>query len=242
VALAAAGAGKPLLIEKPIARTVHEASQIVAAFAKAKRPLMVAQTLRFDPLVVRLKSRLAELGGLRGFSFEQRIEPRELLWEDDPEASGGGVLMQTAIHTLDALRFVTQSDRIRVLSASTARMHYERNEDHALVELEISPGDRIDRTLIGHAGVSKIGRARRVRFTLFLDAATLEADLVQRRFIETVDRKETIISLPDDPTVVAALRAFVACLEGQAPNPIPGEDALRSLALVEAAYARARVS
>jgi predicted dehydrogenase len=238
VALAAARAKKPLLLEKPIARTMAEAARIVEAFKAAARPLMVAQTLRFDPLVGRLKARLGELGGLMGFSFEQRLEPRGLAWEDVPETSGGGVLMQTAIHTLDALRFITQSDRVRVVHAATARMHYKRNEDHALVGLELVPAS--GKPVLGQVAVSKIGRSRHVRFTLFLESCALEADLVQRRLIEIRDREEQVTPVPEAPTVVLATRAFIEVVARGAKNPIPGEDAVRSLALVEAAYALSR--
>jgi predicted dehydrogenase len=239
VALITANAKKPLLLEKPIARTVHEAARIVEAFRTAHRPLMVAQTLRFDPLVLRLKARLEAIGGLCGFSFEQRIEPRGLAWEDDPEISGGGVLMQTAIHTLDALRFVTQSDRIRVVHALTTRMHYRRNEDHALVQLAIGTGNE-EGAIIGQVAVSKIGRSRLVRFGLHLESCALEADLVHRRFCEIRDREIGAIDVPEAPTIPAVLSAFVDCIEQRTPNPITGEDAMRSLALVEAAYALAR--
>jgi predicted dehydrogenase len=237
VAQAVAKAGKPLLLEKPIARTISEASRICDAFREAKTTLMVAQTLRFDPLVLELRRKLEMLGGLRGFSFEQRIEPRGLAWEDDPVVSGGGVLMQTAIHTLDAIRFITSSDRIRVLGAETARMQYERNEDHAITLLEIGmPGGA---RVIGQVAASKIGRSRHVRFNLYLEQVGLTADLVRRRLIETRDREETITGFPDAPTVALAATAFIRTLRGEAPNPVSGEDAMRSLALVEAAYARA---
>jgi predicted dehydrogenase len=238
VALATAQAHKPLLLEKPIGRTLAEAQQICDAFSRAKTTLMVAQTLRFDPLVLELKRRAAAMGGLMGFCFEQRIEPRGLDWEDDPEVSGGGVLMQTAIHTLDALRFVTGSDRIRVVDAHAARMQYRRNEDHAIALLEVHP--RGGQPVLGQVAASKIGKSRHVRFALYLERAGLVADLIQRRLVETHHREEVVTSVPDAPTIVHATTAFIRAVDGEAPNPVPGEDAMRSLALVEAAYSKLR--
>ncbi|MCK6550089.1 Gfo/Idh/MocA family oxidoreductase [Myxococcota bacterium] len=242
VALRVAAAGKPLLIEKPMAPTVADARRMVDAFATANRPLMVGQTLRFDPLTVMLRTKLAELQGLRGFRFEQRLEPRGLPWEDDPAQSAGGVVMQTGIHVFDALRFVTGARAVRVTHASLARMYYARNEDHALVHatLEDAALTRGGPAILGDVGVSKIGTSRHMRYTLFLDQVGLEADYVARTFTETHLRDRKVTTVEEAPTVVKTIEGFKHAIDGTAPNPIPGEDALESLALVEATYAVAR--
>src|SRR5687767_9143464 len=125
---------KPLLLEKPLARTIEEALAIIEAFERAGVPLVIGQTLRFDPLVRALADRSRSFRRLTGFGFEQRLENRGLAWEDDPGASGGGVLIQTAIHTIDALRVVTGRE-LEVLAATLSRVHYANNEDLALLHL-----------------------------------------------------------------------------------------------------------
>lgn len=237
VAAGVAAARKPLLLEKPIARTVAEAAEITAAFARAGAPLMVAQTLRFDPLVGLLRAHAADRRGIVGFAFEQRLEPRGLAWERDPELAGGGVALQTGIHTLDALRFVTGSDRVEVLGAALGQVHPAEVEDHASIQLAVELPARV---VIGQVAASKIGRARTLRFALHLEDRTIEADLVQRRFIETRGREARVVAVPEAPTVIAVLHAFLGWLAGEHANPVSGEDATRSLALVEAAYALGR--
>src|SRR5207244_8633910 len=56
--LAAVRAGKPLLIEKPLALTVADAQEMVRAAREAGITLMTAQTLRFTPVLARLRDRL----------------------------------------------------------------------------------------------------------------------------------------------------------------------------------------
>jgi predicted dehydrogenase len=240
LALKVAAAKKPLLLEKPLARSLEEAARIRQAFDSVHVPLMIAQTLRFDPLVSRLRARAHEVGDLRGFRFEQRIEPRGLAWEDDLELAGGGVLIQTGIHTLDALRYVTGADRIRVRHAELARMQYRNAEDHAVVLLDIEgstiPNKSSAAPVLGDVATSKIGRSRHLRLTLFLESCALEADLVRRTLSEIHGRETTSIEVPEEPTVVAAFSAFIRCVRDGAPNPVTAEDAMRSLALVEAAY------
>ena len=227
LARAVAKADKPLLLEKPLARTVAEGRAIVEAFEG--RPLMIAQTLRFDPLLAALAhaSRDPSLGQIVGADFEQRLEPRGLPWEDDPLTSGGGVVMQTAIHTLDALRFTTGTEP-RVVSARFDRVHYENQEDHAVITLRLTGG-------LASVRVSKIGGFRRMRYALLHSGGAVEADFMARTLTIRRGRDDAVSRVEEVPTVVATLRAFVAHLQG-GPNPVPGRDALASLALVEAAY------
>jgi predicted dehydrogenase len=226
-----AEAGKPLLIEKPLARTVEEADTIIAAFEKAKVALTVAQTLRFDPLTVELRDRSRLFGRLTGFGFEQRLENRGLIWEDDPETSGGGVLIQTAIHTVDALRVVTGRD-IEVAGAITRSVHYRKNEDLALVHL--FAGD-----VLGDVRVSKIGRSRHMRFALYFEDGGLEADYIERALYETRGQTRTRTEVPAVPTVAVLLDAFAAHLRGERDNPVPPRDARDSLRAIQIAYASA---
>jgi predicted dehydrogenase len=254
VACAIARAKKPLLLEKPIAPTVAIGRRIHEAFREAGRderpgsspfrpaavrgahkagaPLMIAQTLRFDPLVVALKERALSFGTLRSFTFEQRLEPRGLAWEDEPSISGGGVLLQTAIHTADALRFITGAN-LTVLTAEKASVHYQHNEDLAALTLQTHQG------ALGTLAVSKIGHARTLRFALYFDDGTLEADLVGRTLSQIHGRDRTDTIHPEQPTVIAATRAFVEYLQGKRENPVPAEDAIASLAIIEAAMSQA---
>lgn len=69
-ALAAIAAGKPVLIEKPLATSVADARLVVDAAARAGVTLMVGHTFEFNPAVRELKSRLdrGELGTIRYIS------------------------------------------------------------------------------------------------------------------------------------------------------------------------------
>ncbi len=220
--------GKPLLIEKPLARTVPEAVEIIGAFERARTPLVVGQTLRFDPLTRALRERSAQFGRLTGFGFEQRLENRGLAWEDEPKTSGGGVLIQTAIHTVDALRVITGRE-LELLAATLGRVHYQNNEDVGLLHLRA--GD-----VVGDLRVSKIGRSRHMRFALYFEDGGLEADYIERTLYETHGRDRSAVAVPEVPTVPLLLRAFAAHLRGEIENPVPPRDALESLRVIASAY------
>ena len=237
LAEAVASAQKPLLLEKPLARTLEEGEAICRAFEAAGQVLMVAHTLRFDPLLPALGARMEALGPVTGFSFEQRLEPRGLPWEDDPAVAGGGVLLQTAIHTVDAVRVLLQPEALELLHASLGQVGYRRVEDVGLLHLAARGSPlAAGRDVLGDVRASKIGGSRHMRFAVFLERGGLEADFIDRALIETRGRERTVTPVPELPTLVAAVRAFVAAVRGGA-NPVPGRDALASLAVVRAAYA-----
>jgi predicted dehydrogenase len=96
--------GKPLLMEKPLGPNSLEAAEIVAVMNAASVPLTVGQTLRYNPVIRSLQSRLPEMGALYAFSANQRLEPSSLAWHDERETAGAGVLIHTAVHVFDALR------------------------------------------------------------------------------------------------------------------------------------------
>lgn len=51
---AALAAGKHVLIEKPFATSIDEADAMIAAAARARRILMVAENVRYDPVYLRM--------------------------------------------------------------------------------------------------------------------------------------------------------------------------------------------
>ncbi len=242
IARRAVEAGKPLLCEKPLGRTREEAEEIAARFDAAGLLLTVAQTLRFDPLVQALAARVPELNGLTGFCLEQRIEPRGLGWEDDPALSGGGVLIQTGIHTLDALRFITRPRAVHVRAASMTRTVFRNVEDQALVlaELEGAEVSKLDR-VVGHVASSKVCGSRHMRFAFYGEDGGLEADFIGRTLTRVRGRSQERIDVPEEHTIATVARGFVAALRGEGDNPVPGVEGARVVGDVMAAYEAAGV-
>jgi myo-inositol 2-dehydrogenase/D-chiro-inositol 1-dehydrogenase len=93
--------GLPLLLEKPPGETVEDVDRLIAAAEGGGRavPHQVAFNRRYAPLVRELRRRLAEAGPLQHLHYEMtRVERR------DPDFS------TTAIHGLDAVRYLAGSD------------------------------------------------------------------------------------------------------------------------------------
>jgi predicted dehydrogenase len=103
VALAALGAGKHVLTEKPMALTGEACDAMIAAARRQGRLLMVAQVLRFIPSYQGLAElvKTGRLGAVRSAFFRRRCAaPTWGPWEFDAAQSGGGVF-DLLIHDVD---------------------------------------------------------------------------------------------------------------------------------------------
>ena len=118
VALECIEHGVHLLVEKPIAFTVEEGRQIIAAAEQAGVKLMVGHVERFNPAVLALKQHLAagKLG--RVFQIEAHREgPFPSRVQDV------GVVIDLAVHDLDVMRYVSGCEVVRVYAETERRIH-----------------------------------------------------------------------------------------------------------------------
>jgi len=100
-------AGKHVLLEKPMANTERECLDIIEAAERAKRTLMIAYVMRFDPCVTRLRELLqsGEYGECFQLSIwtEQHTEREPSNWMCRAETLGGGQLFSHGCHYIDLL-------------------------------------------------------------------------------------------------------------------------------------------
>lgn len=110
----AAAAGKPVYVEKPMARTHAECQEMIEVCEKAGVPLYVAYYRRALPHFLRIKALLEEgaIGEIRTvhINLKQVINPElvaklEFNWRVHPDISGGGYFFDLASHQLDLLDF-----------------------------------------------------------------------------------------------------------------------------------------
>ncbi|HEX9212076.1 MAG TPA: Gfo/Idh/MocA family oxidoreductase, partial [Bradyrhizobium sp.] len=106
VALACIAKNIHVLVEKPIASTVAEGREIVAAAQKAGVTLMVGHVERFNPAVAAVKQAIA---GEDILSIAiTRVGPFP------PRMSNVGVVIDLAVHDIDLIRWFTESDIVEV--------------------------------------------------------------------------------------------------------------------------------
>lgn len=112
-ALQVAAAGKPCLVEKPMARSHAECTAMNAAFTAAGAPLFVAFYRRRLPWFVQARELLdaGRLGTVTSVQVtftarHQRQAPAQAQWRLTAAESGGGLFLDLASHTLDLLDYL----------------------------------------------------------------------------------------------------------------------------------------
>ena len=143
VALAAA-AGKPVYVEKPMARHTPECDAMIAACAAAQQKLFVAYYRRALPRFLKVKELLdaRALGPLTGFHYRFAATggggtglithggPAQPPWRTSVPTSGGGLLLDLGSHALDLLDFF--GGPLRDVSGHAARLASEGDVEDAV--------------------------------------------------------------------------------------------------------------
>jgi predicted dehydrogenase len=125
----AARAGKHVVCEKPLCRTLEEADRMIAACRAAGVKLMYAEELCFAPKYVRLK-RLVDEGALGRVYMVKQCEKHDgphSAWFWDVERSGGGVTLDMGCHAFEFFRWMLGAS---ASSRSDAVVDGEQTQSH----------------------------------------------------------------------------------------------------------------
>jgi myo-inositol 2-dehydrogenase/D-chiro-inositol 1-dehydrogenase len=107
--LAAADAGKPVFLEKPVSYDLGEVERAITAVEQAKLYLQVGFNRRFDPAHASIREAIergdvGELHLVRISSRDPEPPPLEYI------QVSGGLFLDTTVHDLDMARFVTGTE------------------------------------------------------------------------------------------------------------------------------------
>ena len=110
-AMAAADAGKDILIEKPVGLTAKEAEEIADYCDKKGVKLGVGFMMRFHAYHQKMKEiiksgKIGEIVSARA-QFTCWYPEMENCWRQDIKLSGGGAMIDMGVHCIDLIRYIT---------------------------------------------------------------------------------------------------------------------------------------
>jgi len=143
VSLAAARAGKHILVEKPMALNTAQAAEMVEEAKRKGVTLMVGQSRRFSEGVFRLQRHLPEIGTLFRIqiSFLVNFPSPPTTWWKRSEEAGGLVILLQGSHSLDSvLQWMKKMPR-EVVTFSSRRNPQWEGEDEADILLAFDEGE-----------------------------------------------------------------------------------------------------
>jgi predicted dehydrogenase len=124
ISIAALDAGKHVLVEKPLSRTVEEALLIQEAVKRSGKLLQVGFVRRYDKNVQMLRT-FADNGDFGEIYYAKASTIRRLGnpggWFADIERSGGGPLIDIGVHIIDLCWYMMGRPKVKSVSGNTYR-------------------------------------------------------------------------------------------------------------------------
>ncbi|MBN2494380.1 MAG: Gfo/Idh/MocA family oxidoreductase [Deltaproteobacteria bacterium] len=145
MALEAARAGKHVIVEKPLCLRLEEADQMIATCREAGVLLCYAEELCFCPKYVRAKEIADEgaIGKVYRVKQEEKHAGPYSQWFFEPEAAGGGILMDMGCHSIEFARWALGKPAVKAVTCfMDTVLHGERGplEDDVVMLLEFDGG------------------------------------------------------------------------------------------------------
>lgn len=228
-------ANTAILCEKPLAHKLPEARKIVQAVHRSNSVFVMGFCHRFVDGIRRLKQILdsGELGRPLLFRthFSARIEGIEATWFSHPELSGGGVLMDTAILSIDLFRYLIGD--IRGMSARCVRnLKGLQVEDTGIMIVESREGclGSIEASWMPPVG-AKILEIRGTEGTAIWDY-----NVLRWKCANDESWTEEKLGKPYQARFDAQVRHFLTVVEGKAAPLVTVEDGLRAMEIAQSVY------
>ncbi|MGI4832814.1 MAG: Gfo/Idh/MocA family protein [Janthinobacterium lividum] len=245
--LRGAKAGKHILCEKPMATSVKECEEMVAACQKANVKLMIAYRIQYEPLnreamkLVRAKqygaTKLIQMMNCQNQAHDQQ-------WRHKKPLAGGGSLPDVGLYCLNTTRFLLgeEPDEVSAYIYSTpGDDRFREIEENVSFTLRF-PSGVISQCMSGYGSFNAKSYAVHAETgTIKMDPAFPYKGLKQER-VHAPDGKQVIEqpSNPDKQQFALEMDHMAECVRQNKQPYTPGEEGLQDQRIMEAIYKSAR--
>ena len=230
LAIAAAKAGKHILIEKPLALKIEDCVAVAEAVANSGVVLMPAFKMRYYPLIRRAHEFIPEPVVLVGQMMDKRW--LDDFWAQDPVTGGANVHSQ-GCHTTDILRYLSASEPKRIWAAGGMLTHPGHPcIDQCVASIQFANG-HVASWIQGDASLG--GFTSKFFFELFANGRSVQLydRLKKATFLE--GENAWVEERPDEEGFQLENEEFVSALrEGRQPE-LSAHDAIQATRMVLAA-------
>lgn len=247
----AAEAGAHILCEKPLATTTADAQAVVETCRRAGVHLMTAFPMRFSTPAQEINTlmRSGKLGRIYGCNATNQGAPPEFHqaenlpflkrdWFVDKALAGGGAMADHIVHLADLLRWYWGSEVTEVYAASNAILHAGK--------VQVETGGLVMLTFANRAFASIDCSWSKPAY--YPTWGGLKLEIVAENGLAVMDAYKQIMTVyshrvgrpqfaywGSDANAGMLAEFISACRENRAPS-VTGEDGLRAVEIVEAAY------
>ena len=248
-ALAALAAGKHVFVEKPLTLDLKSARRVAEAANEAGCVLAVGLNRRFHPSFVELRARAQDgrLGRIVAMVAQHTTSTAQFIpldnWRAAPEEAPGGAFTAVGIHALDYM--IALAGRVHELRCVTARNYPGQSDDTTSIMLQFAGGatglmfcsvataTNFEFIAYGTSGLGEITRPNlsRLRFAPAATAAPTG---------QIPAPPDEIVEFTSFDTLQAEMNAFARAISEKMPYPVPIEDVLHGMAVLDALVASAQ--
>jgi UDP-N-acetylglucosamine 3-dehydrogenase len=239
IALEAISRGIHVLVEKPIANSAEDAKEMITAAADKGVKLMIGHIERFNPAIIELKKRLADLGEIYKIDV-QRIGPFP------GRITDVGVIVDLSVHDIDIISFLIGANPTRIYAESQQKLHPDHEDS---VTALIRYGNEVKATLtINYLSPTKIRQLQ-----IFGKKGMFQVNYLNQElfFYEnpgySMDSWESMIegdmrkiNLDRKEPLQAEIEAFIDCIKQDTKPPVSGEQGLQVLEMAHHILASAK--
>ena len=235
--IAAANAGKHILCEKPMGMNVSECRDMIAACRDNGVQLMIAYYRRFWPLARKMQELITDgaigrptMAYAHCAALYQPPEDPSTFWRLQPDIAGGGFLWDVGSHRLDLL--LRMMGDVTSVAALVEAIHFDIPVDDSS-SLLMQFGSGAQGIGMFYWNVGSYVDALEVAGTegRLIATSVGQGDLLLARGRET----EQFHLPPPEITHLPLVEHYVECLISGRPNALPGEEGLKTTAIIQAA-------
>lgn len=253
--LKSAAAAKHIIIEKPLAVTLEEADEMIAACKKANVKLMYAEELCFAPKYERVRKMVNDgaIGKVYMLKQAEKHSGPHTDWFYDVNLAGGGVLMDMGCHGIAWFRWMLNNAKVKSVYASMSTvLHKGRTlgEDNSILIIEFENGVTgvVENSWAKHGGMddrSEVhGSGGVVYADLFMGNAAISYsqkgyDYAMEKADTTIGWSFTVFEEVFNQGYPHELQHFIDCVQNNKEPVVTGEDGRAVLEIIYAAYASA---
>ncbi|MGD0769079.1 MAG: Gfo/Idh/MocA family oxidoreductase [Tepidisphaeraceae bacterium] len=235
-------AGKHVMCEKPMANTVEECRQMIAAAKAAGKKLQIGYRMHWDaPTLACIDAlRNNQIGPIQIIEAETGFtigDPTQ--WRLNRKLAGGGCLMDIGIYSLSAARYLSGEEPTEVFAhtyQNTDDPRFKEVEQNCDFQLKFPSGVLASCLSSYNANMNRyVVHGRKGHCVLDPGQAYkgVKFQISRGRALEPVD-------VPAADQFVGEMDGFAQALSGKAPFKATGEEGLQDLRIIEAIYESAR--
>jgi predicted dehydrogenase len=249
--IAAARAGKPVFVEKPLGLDAREAERAVRECAEHRVTLAVGYNWRFQPALNEAKrmlddGRLGKLLHIEGnFCGPSAYRFARGHWRHDPQEAPAGGMTGRGVHVVDAMLYLAgshigsvfaQSDRLVHdfgVDDTTSMLLRFRSNATAYLGTVIATAETWRLQVFGSKGSAEVGDVEHLHTWDLKRCAIDPADVTRKQ-------RPELLSFPKTSTELAELEHFAKAAAARQPLAVPHGDEVHNVAVLAAIVRSAR--